>query len=118
MADRLKRSDLAAGNVVLKLKTADFRILTRSRRLESPTQLADRLYRAAATLLLAEADGRHFRLIGVGTGDLAAAAQADPPDLLDPAAERSAQIERLVDQVKAEVGEAAIARGRGWSPRR
>jgi DNA polymerase-4 len=113
VADRLKRSDLAAGNVVLKLKTADFRILTRSRRLESPTQLADRLYRAAATLLLAEADGRRFRLIGVGTGDLAAAAQADPPDLLDPAAERSAQIERPIDQVRAEVGEGAIRRGRG-----
>jgi DNA polymerase-4 len=117
VSERLKRSELAARNVVLKLKTADFRLIARSRRLETPTQLADRLYRAAAALLAAEADGRRFRLIGVGTGDLAAAAEADPPDLLDPAAERSARLERLVDQVRAEIGEDAIRRGRGL-PRR
>jgi DNA polymerase-4 len=118
VADRLKRSGLAARNVVLKLKTADFRILARSRRLEDPTQLADRLYRAAAPLLAAEADGRRFRLIGIGTGDLADAAGADPPDLLDPATERSARLERLIDAVRAEIGEDAIGRGRGLPRRR
>jgi DNA polymerase IV len=121
VARRLKRSELAARGVTLKLKTSDFRLIGRSRRLDVPTQLADRLFRAALALLEAEADGRRFRLIGVGSHDLAAAAEADPPDLLDPRAERQARVEKLIDEVRAKSGEDAIGRGRGLAgppPRR
>ena len=37
---RLKSKDLAGATVTLKLKTADFRIRTRARSLDAPTQLA------------------------------------------------------------------------------
>ena len=68
---RLKTAGLAAGTVTLKLKTSDFRIRTRSRRLADPTQLADTLFRTARQLLGAEADGStRFRLIGVGADGL------------------------------------------------
>ncbi|HKS89228.1 MAG TPA: DNA polymerase IV, partial [Stellaceae bacterium] len=40
VAERLQQSGLAAGGVTLKLKTADFRLRTRSRRLADPTRLA------------------------------------------------------------------------------
>src|SRR5262249_61484237 len=73
VARRLKRSELAARGITLKLKTGDFRLIARSRRLDTPTQLAERLFRAAHALLAAEADGRRFRLIGVGSHDLAPA---------------------------------------------
>lgn len=79
---RLKRLDLAAGSVTLKLKTADFRLISRSRRLARPTQLAVRLHERALALLLPECDGRRFRLIGVGGADLVAGDEADRPDLL------------------------------------
>jgi DNA polymerase-4 len=82
LARRLVRADRAAGGVTLKLKTADFRILSRSRRLADPTQRADALFRAAVPLLAEEVDGRTaFRLIGIGSDRLAEATLADPPDL-------------------------------------
>lgn len=83
VAEQLKRKGLAGGTVVLKLKTSDFRTLTRNRRLPSPTQRPDVLFENAETLLAKETDGRLFRLIGVGVSGLSPAEQADPPDLFD-----------------------------------
>ncbi|MGI9382766.1 MAG: DNA polymerase IV [Methyloligellaceae bacterium] len=83
VAKRLKDKGIAGATLVLKLKTADFQILTRNRRLPSPTQRAEVLHRNAATLIEKEADGRAFRLIGIGVADLCPAAQADQPDLFD-----------------------------------
>jgi len=80
---QLQRKGLAGKTLVLKLKTADFRILTRHRRLPNPTQRAHVLLEAAAPLVRAEADGRSFRLIGIGVDSLAPAAAADPPNLFD-----------------------------------
>ena len=54
---RLKQAALAARTVTLKLKTTGFRLRTRSRRLASPTQLAETLFRTANPLLAGEADG-------------------------------------------------------------
>ena len=81
VASALQRKGLAGQTVVLKLKTSDFKILTRHLRLSAPTQRADLIQRAVATLIAREADGRTFRLIGTGVGDLAPAREADPPDL-------------------------------------
>ncbi|MBI1383834.1 MAG: DNA polymerase IV [Rhizobiales bacterium] len=81
VAERLARSGLAGRTIVLKLKTADFRILTRNRQLARPTQRSEVILAAAGELLAREADGRAFRLLGVGLTDLEDAAAADPPDL-------------------------------------
>jgi len=120
VARRLRRAGLAGRGVTLKLKTADFQLLTRSRRLGDPTCQAETLYRAAGALLEQEADGRRFRLIGVGAHDLVDAALADPPDLLDTARLRQSRVERAIDLVRAKLGEQAIRRGRsldGNAPR-
>ena len=81
VARRLENKDLAGQGVTVKLKQSDFRLLTRSRRLANPTQQAEAIYRAAKWLIEREADGRTFRLIGVGVDDLTDASDADPPDL-------------------------------------
>ncbi len=81
VAGRLERADLAGRTVVLKLKTADFKVLSRNHRLPAATRRADVLLRVAGAMLEREADGRAFRLIGIGVSDLCAASQADPPDL-------------------------------------
>ena len=81
VAAQLARKDVAGSSIVLKLKTSDFRILTRSRRLPHPTQRADLIFESAAALIDREANGRTFRLIGVGVGDLGPATTADPADL-------------------------------------
>jgi DNA polymerase IV len=81
VARRLARAGKAAAGVTLKLKTSEFHVLSRSRKLADPTQRAEILYRAALALLRAEADGTAYRLIGVGADRLAEAALADPPGL-------------------------------------
>jgi DNA polymerase-4 len=81
VAAALERREVSGATVVLKLKTAEFRILTRQVRLSDPTIRADVITRAAERLLEREVDGRRFRLIGVGVADLHGMAEADPPDL-------------------------------------
>ncbi|MEQ8396865.1 DNA polymerase IV [Thalassobaculum sp.] len=113
VSDRLKRKALCGWVVTLKLKTADFRSHTRQRRLSSPTQLADRIYRTADSLLEDAVDGRRFRLIGVGVTDLAGDRLADPRDLAEPSLERRHRVETAMDAVRAKLGKAAIMKGRG-----
>ena len=81
VAAQLARKGVAGDSVDLKLKTSDFRIVTRSRRLAHPTQRADVIFESIAALIDREADGRTFRLIGVGMSGLGSAAAADPTDL-------------------------------------
>src|SRR5437763_2713762 len=77
---RLKGASLAAGTITLKLKTADFRSRTRSRRVADPTQLADTIYHVASDLLAAEVDGvTRFRLVGIGADHLSDGRTADSP---------------------------------------
>jgi DNA polymerase-4 len=114
VAARLKRADLAGRTVTLKLKTADFHILTRSRTLRAPTQLAEALFQSATQLLEIEATGRAYRLIGVGASALAPGTDADPPDLLDPTSGKRLQVERAIDAVRAKLGREAIGKGRGF----
>ncbi|MFQ5772916.1 MAG: DNA polymerase IV [Kiloniellaceae bacterium] len=117
VAARMKRAGLAGRGVTLKLKSHDFRQLSRSRRLGDPTCLAEVLYRAALPLLEREADGRRFRLIGIGASDLVDGALADPPDPLNPDRERQVRVEKAIDAVRAKLGEAAIGKGRGLEPK-
>lgn len=79
--ERLKRASLAGGTVVLKLKTADFRTLSRQNRLPYPTQQGVIIFEHGLRLLRREADGRAFRLIGIGVDHLMPSEAADPPDL-------------------------------------
>jgi DNA polymerase-4 len=81
VAGQLARKGLAGDSVTLKLKTSDFRIVTRSRRLAHPTQRAAVIFDSIAPLIDKEADGRTFRLIGVGVSGLGSPAAADPTDL-------------------------------------
>lgn len=78
---RLRRAQVAATVVQVKLKTRDFKLLTRQAKLSDPTQRAEVLLRAAEPLVRREADGRLYRLAGIGGEVLVSAEDADPPDL-------------------------------------
>ncbi len=113
VADRAKAKDLAGRTVTLKLKRADFRIVTRRHTLPDATQSADRLYREARALYDAARDPGPFRLIGVGLSDLTEAEEADRmSDLLDPQAARRRAAERATDAIRARFGKEAIIKGR------
>lgn len=113
VARRLRTAELGGRTVTLKLKTGQFRNLTRSRSLSSPTQLSDILYREGKALLLPACDGTDFRLIGIGASELVPAAEADQPDLLEPDRTRRAQVARALESVRDRLGSGSIALGRG-----
>jgi DNA polymerase-4 len=112
LARRLKEHDLAAGGVVLKLKTASFATRTRAARFPAPTVLPDRLFELARGLLAKEATGTAFRLIGIGANPLASRTEADHGDLADTETPRRAATQAAIDALRARFGDAAIARGR------
>jgi DNA polymerase IV len=109
---RVKVAGIGGRTVVLKLKTAAFRIRTRSATLDDPTQLAEVMFRTGRAMLLREADGTRFRLLGIGLSKLAAADACDPPNLLDRGAARRASVERAMDTVRGKFGDDAVRKGR------
>jgi DNA polymerase-4 len=113
VADRAKARGLAGRVVTLKLRQSDHRTITRRHALREPTQLADRLYRAARALMDQVPGGVAWRLIGVGLTELVDAGAADRAgDLLDPSAPRRAVAERATDAIRARFGPDAIIKGR------
>jgi DNA polymerase IV len=112
VARRLKAQDLATSGITLKLKTADFQIVTRSRSGFAPTQLAKRLFQPARELLERETKGRiAYRLLGVGGGHLVDAEEADHGDLIDHDLKRDKAAETAMDAIRSKFGNAAVIRG-------
>ncbi len=115
---RLRRAELGGRTVTLKLKTASFKTITRSRQVGGATQLSDEIFRIARDLLAGETDGREFRLLGVGLSGLVPGSEADLPDLADPGRERRRRMESTIDSIRDRFGEAALVKGRGLKPSR
>ena len=112
-ADRAKAKGLAGGVVVLKLKTSDFRQLTRRLTLVAPAQHADTIYMIASRLLTSVLDQGPFRLLGVGISDLCAeTAYEASSDLLDIEVPKRRAIEAATDSIRKKFGKDAIQKGR------
>jgi DNA polymerase-4 len=111
VSSRLKKSGLAGRTVVLKLRTGDFKIRTRSRQLADPTRLADRIFQTGLNLLEREMDGTYYRLLGIGVSDLTDDGKADPPDLVDAQARKRALAEGAMDTLRDRFGKKAVETG-------
>jgi DNA polymerase-4 len=111
VSGRLKKSGIAGQTVVLKLKTQDFHIRTRNRRLSDPTRLADRIFATGLELLGRETDGTRYRLLGIGVTELSDAERADPPDLIDVTARKRAMAEGAMDLLREKFGRQALETG-------
>jgi DNA polymerase-4 len=108
VSGRLKSSELSGTTVTLKLKTADFRQRTRSQSIQSPTQMAQRIFDISREMLAKEIDGTAFRLIGTGVSALRPGAEAGDDNMLD---RRSSHAERAMDALKKKFGDAAVIKG-------
>jgi DNA polymerase-4 len=113
VADRAKAKDLAGRVVTLKLKTDDFKTISRRHSLREATQLADTLYREARMLFETVEKRNAYRLIGVGLSNLVPAPKQDGSgDLLDPHAVTRSKAERATDAIRQRFGKDAIKKGR------
>lgn len=113
VSNRLKQKGIGGASVTLKLKDQRFRLTTRARSGLPPTQLASRLFEPARAMLRAECDGRLFRLIGIGAGDLRPASEADRGDLADAGVASQKRIETAIDAIREKFGRAALQKGIG-----
>ena len=111
VSSRMKAQGFAGSTVTLKLKSADFKLRSRSRTLASPTVLAARLFEVGRDMLMKEADGTAYRLIGIGLSDLTGLDKADPADLVDTSIARNVKVEGAVDALRAKFGKAAVVKG-------
>ena len=108
---RHARADGLAGRVVtLKLRTADFRILTRRRTVAAPTQTAKTLFAVGRELLAKETTGRPYRLIGIGMAELVEA-DTISRDFFDDE-RRALAGEKTLDAIRARFGADAVTSGR------
>jgi len=112
-ADRAKAKGMAGRVVVLKLKTSDFRALSRRMTLEAPAQQADTIYTIARRLLQKAQENGPFRLLGVGITDLCPDHDAESAgDLLDTQAPKRRAIETATDTIRQKFGKDSIKKGR------
>lgn len=111
IARQVRAEGVAGGVASLKLRTPDFRIITRRRTLPVPTQTARTLFTVARELLAAEPAGRSYRLIGAGLSDFVAAGAAEG-DFFAEAETRRLKSETAVDALRAKFGKGAVVTGR------
>lgn len=115
-AGRLRAQHLAARTVAIKVRTADFRTLTRSRTLPQPTDVGREIYLAARDLLAGvDLGGLPVRLIGVRAEGLVPAEDVVRQPTLEEAVAESSdarrEAERAMDLVRERFGRSAIGAG-------
>lgn len=114
-SQRLRKAQLAAGTVQIKIRQADFTTFTRQQSLCPPANGTDQIYRVARELLstwLGENPDARLRLLGVGGSRLAAAQQADLFEDLKSAT----PVDKTVDEIRDRFGGAAVGRARTLGP--
>ena len=112
ISNQLRCKELATRTITIKLKTNNFKSITRSRTLQQPTQLAEIIYQEAKLLLISEVDGRSFRLIGIGVRHFSGPREADQTDLLDNKLRKISEIEGVMETVRTKFGHPSIRKGR------
>ena len=108
-----RASGLAGRVVTLKLRTADFRIVTRRRTLPVATQTGRTMFAIGRQLLAREATGRPYRLIGIGIADLVQA-DAAGDDFFAGDERRALAGEKTLDAIRARFGAGAVISGRAF----
>lgn len=111
VAERLRRSKRLARGVRIKLKTADFRLLTRQTVLAEPTDVGAVLLAQATSLLDEIGESGPFRLVGLAAYDLGAATTPEQQlELLPAAGNRERRLEAAIDALVDRFGRGVVQR--------
>ncbi len=115
VARRLRKHQLRAGGVTLKIRYGDFETITRSRTVDEPTDRTDVLWKTTLEVFNAWA-GKSFqpvRLIGMAAKNLTSAGAGQMSLFADPAGEKHQRLDRAVDSIVDRFGKTAVRRGLG-----
>lgn len=112
---QLRRKALKARTINLKLKSADFRITTRSVTLKYPTHASKTIFHEARKLLRAHRLAKKVRLVGVGVSGLLDEDTPVQADLFERAETRSDswdQVDDAVDAITDKFGKDMVQKAR------
>lgn len=112
-ASRLRKANLVAGTIQLKIRRDDFSTFTRQCAARPPTDGTDRIHALGRGLLhawLAENPGARVRLLGVGGSNLSPSTQRDLFEQEDLRPDTS--VDRAIDKVRDRFGSASVSRAR------
>ena len=110
LASKARADGVASRVVVLKLRRADFRIITRRISAPDPVQTARALFAIGRELLKPEL-GIPYRLIGIGLAEVTDAVDG-PAGLFAEAQTRTLKTETTIDALRAKFGKDAVVAGR------
>jgi DNA polymerase-4 len=111
---RLKKKSYVAFGVGIKLKTSDFQILSRQRRLCEPTDVAARLYSVGLDLLSKLQHPGPFRLVGMVAYDLVGIDHVAQLDMFSPLA-RQRRLEMAIDALATRFGTDVVSRANDFA---
>jgi len=112
-ARRLRKAELQAGTVQVKIRQSDFQTCTRQKSLQPPINNTDQIYHVACELLgiwLEENPGTRIRLLGVGGSKLSPAEQQDLFATDDSPTTNA--VDRTVDDIRDRFGKLSVGRAR------
>ncbi len=113
VARRLRRHDIKGRTVVLKVRFADFKTISRSLTLAEPTNITQELLDAGVELLTTRLPSHHLpvRLLGFGVHKFKNFGASQQLLFDQPDRERHQELDRVADQITAKFGKLAIRRG-------
>ena len=112
VSKRSKEKGLGGQTITLKLKTKEFKLISRSCTIEEPTQIGELIFQHSKVLLDRENDKIKYRLIGVGISNLKDSELCDLYDLVNISKTKNAKIEYAIDDIRNKFGQDLIKKGR------
>jgi DNA polymerase-4 len=114
VARDLRRKGFLARTLILKVRTGDFRTVTRSHTLAQATDLTETLVGAARELFKRRIrlEGRGVRLLGVGAGNLVPRGEQQEDLFPEEATVRARRLARATDAIRTRYGDSAVTRAR------
>jgi DNA polymerase-4 len=107
---RLRKKGTRAFGISVKLKTADFQLLSRQRRLTEPTDVTETIYSVGVELLKAFDHPGPFRLVGMAAYDLVSTEDKTQLDLFGGSA-RQRRLDAAIDDLSERYGANIVHRG-------
>ncbi len=112
-ARRLRKSNLQAGTVQIKIRQSDFQTFTRQKSLQPPVNNTDQIFQIARDLLSAWLESNpdtRIRLLGVGGSKLSPAEQRDL--FADDGGPAASGVDHAVDEIQDRFGTKSVGRAR------
>ena len=113
VTERLRRNDLRARTVNLKLRYSNFDTITRAKSFGDASNSTTQIWDAATELLDRCSDERPIRLIGIGVSNITRSGSAQQSLFAEE--QQESKLDSVADSIRAKFGRSALKRG--TSPR-